>query len=113
MNVGKVVLNACVDKMILRELGSNYLKKNYDLARDVVNFLDGMKEWIESKIGVNLSDFNSTPLVPVDGDMIDNTSIKKTKDTISSKNASHDVVLVFSTMSCFFVLFYLTPFCKK
>ena len=78
ITISKIVLAACVDKEEAREKGKSYISKNEELACDVLNLIDSVKQWIvETKIGLRLEKYKDLPLVPVDGDLIEDVDLHK------------------------------------
>ena len=71
--IAKLVLASCIDKEECREKQKQYIQKNKNLAVDVMNFLDGMKVWIEKKIVLKLDEYKNIPMEPVENDLIDHS----------------------------------------
>ena len=57
----------------------DYIQKNKELVRDVLNMLDGVKHWIESKVGLKMDDYMLVPIEPNIGDLIDDKEIRNKK----------------------------------
>ena len=53
--LAKAVLGCCVDKSMLENDPGAYLKGNTELAHEIVDFLDGVKENIQNHICVNFT----------------------------------------------------------
>ena len=66
--LSKKILSACVDRKQFKEDGLGYLHNNESLAVDVINLLDGMKEFLQSKIKLNFKNIQDIPMIPLDKD---------------------------------------------
>ena len=77
--IAKLVLSACIDKEKAANQKQMYIQKNHALAVELMNFLDGVKAWIEVKVLLNLENYADTPLAPVSGDLIDSLSEEERK----------------------------------
>ena len=85
--VGKEILSACVDRKKFRENTDEYLTKNEDLALQIVNLLDGVKDYIQSKLKVNLNKLADVALAPIESDR------EGTITELDMRNKSHKLAL--------------------
>lgn len=68
-DIAKVVLGACVDREAMRNDSEDYIKGNCELAIEICNLLDGVKDFLQKKMKVNFNhDVNDQPLRPVEDD---------------------------------------------
>ena len=66
--LSKKILSACIDRNQYNEDGQDYLHGNENLAVDVINLIDGMKEFLQSKMKINFNSVQDIPMVPLDKD---------------------------------------------
>ena len=71
--LAKAVLGCCVDKSMLENDPGAYLKGNTELAHEIVDFLDGVKENIQNHICVNFTHLDNQA-VPLENDDTDTNS---------------------------------------
>ena len=67
-DVTKVILGGCVERQAFKKDCDEYMKNNRSLAIQIVNLLDGVKDYIESKLCMNLDDVKYVAIVPVEND---------------------------------------------
>ena len=53
--LAKIVFSACIDRLEFKKNSEEYMENNVDLCIDMMNLLDGMKEFISSKTRSNLN----------------------------------------------------------
>ena len=80
-DLSKKILSACIDRQSYRQDSDQYIQGNEELAVDLISLLDGMKEFLQSKIKLNLNQYSGTPMrhIPNDseGSILDLDSNKK------------------------------------
>ena len=62
--IAKVVISACIDRKEFQKGSDEYMHDNKVLAVEILNLLDGMKEYIETKTKVRFNDVEEIALVP-------------------------------------------------
>lgn len=62
--LAKSVLSACINRKEFERDTDEYMHGNKVLAIEILNLLDGMKEYIESKVKVNFNDLEEIAVVP-------------------------------------------------
>ena len=68
-SIAKIVLGACVNRKEFKKDADEYLMKNVELAIDIINLLDGVKEVIQKKMKMNFhSSLSDVAVVPVAND---------------------------------------------
>ena len=67
-DLSKLILSACIDRSQYRKFGADYVKNNKDLAVDVLNLLDSVKNTIEKKMKMNLESLQDAPIEAVPND---------------------------------------------
>ena len=79
--IGKGVLGSCVDRKAFKKDSDGYLYKNKQLAIEIINLLDGVKEYIATKLHINFDSLNDVAVVPIgedrDGGLITTLNNKK------------------------------------
>ena len=81
------VLSATVDRKEFAKNKSEYLNDNESLAIDILNLLDGMKEYLQFKLKVNFSKIKRSPMLPLEGDkdgLIEDGLIREKKSRIGN-----------------------------
>ena len=66
--IGKGVLGSCVDRKAFKKDSDGYLYKNKQLAIEIINLLDGVKEYIATKLHINFDSLNDVAVVPIEED---------------------------------------------
>ena len=67
-DIGKIVIAACVNRKEFKKDSDAYLHKNKEVVLDVLNLLDGIKEYIMSKSKVNIHELESVAVIPPESD---------------------------------------------
>ena len=67
-SIAKVVLGACVDRKEYKKNSDEYLVNNINVAIDVINLLDGVKEVIQKKMKMNFHSLSDVAVVPIAND---------------------------------------------
>ncbi len=61
-DIAKVVLSACVDRTKYKGKKDDYLFSNNELGIDILNLIDGVKEFIEKSFQLNSNTFKIVSL---------------------------------------------------
>ena len=66
--IGKTILAACIDREKFRKNASMYIEGNKKLGIEILNLLDGVKEFLESKLRIRLDEIQDEPMCPIEND---------------------------------------------
>ena len=66
--ISKMILAACIDRNEYRTNSQSYLESNTNLAVDILNLIDGIKECIQSRLKLKLDDFQDEVSIPIQDD---------------------------------------------
>ena len=78
----KKIFAACIDRKQFKKKGTDYIIDNEDLAVDMINLLDNMKNTIQSKMKMNFKDILDVPIAPVPNDIQGSiTTLDENKDS--------------------------------
>ena len=66
--IAKVVISACIDRKEFRKDPDEYIVNNVDVGIQVLNLLDGVKDYIQSKMQLNFNAISNIALPPVEED---------------------------------------------
>ena len=67
-DVAKVVLGGCVERQAFKKDCDEYMHHNRRLAIEIVNLLDGVRDYLESKLRMNFDDVKDVAMAPVEDD---------------------------------------------
>ena len=67
-DIGKIILGACIDRKEFRKDYEEYMYNNQILAVELMNLMDGIKEYIQSKMKLNMNALEEEAIVPVEND---------------------------------------------
>ena len=67
-DISKIVLGACIDRKEYKAKKENYLLANKELGIDILNLLDGMKEYIEKRLDIQFKHIEDSVIVPIEND---------------------------------------------
>ena len=78
----KKIFAACINRKQFKKKGTDYIIDNEDLAVDMINLLDNMKNTIQSKMRMNFKDILDVPIAPVPNDIQGSiTTLDENKDS--------------------------------
>ena len=66
--VGKIVLGACIERSEFKANTDEYLHNNIQLGVEVLNLLDGVKEYVQSKMKVHFDSLTHLAVTPIEND---------------------------------------------
>ena len=66
--IAKIVLGACIEQSEFKANTDEYLHNNNQLGVEVLNLLDGVKEYIESKMKVHFDSLTHLAVTPIEND---------------------------------------------
>ena len=66
--VAKIILAGCIDRSAFRNDPDTYLRKNAKLGVELMNLIDGVKEYLGKKLQLNLDDLQEEVITPVEND---------------------------------------------
>ena len=66
--IGKELLGACIERQQFKTKTDEYLHGNKKLAVEILNLLDGVKEYIQSKMKIDFDALNDVAVVPIEND---------------------------------------------
>ena len=68
-DIAKEILSACIlNRSEFKKERKEYLQHNEELAVDILNLLDGVKEYLESLLQIKLDTLQDSPMAPVEND---------------------------------------------
>ena len=67
-DIGAKIISACINRKDFKKNPNEYLYNNEELAVDIINLLDGVKDFIQTKMKMKFNDFEDVAMVPVLGD---------------------------------------------
>ena len=85
--VGKYILSGCIDRSSFRSDPDRYLKNNKKLGVELINLIDGVKEYLETKMHLKFDDLHEEVINPIEND--DDGLIEK----LDSKKREHKVAI--------------------
>ena len=66
--IGKVIFGACINRKEFKKDSEDYLMHNKDLVIEMVNLLDGIKDYVQMKTKVKVEDLQSFAVAPPEND---------------------------------------------
>ena len=68
IKMSKMILSSCIDRNEYKTHSHSYLESNTNLAVDILNLIDGIKECIERQLKLKLDDFQDEVSTPIHDD---------------------------------------------
>ena len=86
-DVGKTILGACIDRTKFRDNADEYLHNNTALGVEVLNLLDGVKVYLESKLRIKFDSMKDVAMIPIENDT------EGRINRLDDKNKMHQVAI--------------------
>ena len=84
--IAKVIFGACIERKEFKRDTEDYLMQNKQLVVEMVNLLDGIKDYIQLKTKVKVDDLQSFAVVPPENDregLIEELDVKKNEHKLA------------------------------